>query len=556
MSEADTLEMLIKTVFPEVLNDPQVLEHTYPNRKLPLGAMVTRIAPSPTGFMHMGTVYMGLLSNQFANQTSGVSILRIEDTDKKREVEGSADFIAEAFQYYQIVFDEGETSSNAEKGDYGPYTQSRRLALYHTYIRFLLERGLAYLCFCTPDDLDSIRHKQESEGVNPGYYGKWAIWRERPIQDAYEELRNGKPYVVRLKSKGVAENNILVDDLIVGQRTLPENDRDIVLMKSDRLPTYHLAHVVDDHLMKTTHVLRGDEWLSSLPIHLQMFDMFGWIPPAYAHIAPINKIDGNSRRKLSKRKDPEASVSFFKDLGYPPEAFIEYLLNLANSDFEEWRKEYQTDSYRHFKLSFEKLKKSNGPLFDVVKLDSISRDVIARFSATEVYEKLSAWAELNDREFFAAMSAAPGYSQSILGIDRDGSNARKDIAKWSDVKSQIEYFFDANFQLSLSDALLVLENISVDEIKNVVIAFKETYHFEDSPDEWFNKIKRIASTSGYAVKARDLKKDPGAYKGTMSELVKVYRVLLTGKTQTQDLYSIMKVMGQERVFSRLSLVGV
>ena len=366
MSESDALKNISRFVFPEGLPSLAQLEDRFPPRQLPKDAMVTRVGPSPTGFMHIGTLYVGLLSHHFANQTGGICFLRIEDTDKKREVEGATDFISTAFNHFNINFDEGRTLNGQEHGAYGPYTQSQRMSIYHAYIRDMLDRGLAYLCFCTPEQIDEIRRTQESREMNLGYYGDWAEWRHRSPKDVHEALKAGKSYVIRLKSPGQTGKNIVVNDLLFGQRELPENCHDIVIMKSDRLPTYHLAHLVDDHLMRTTHVIRGDEWLTSLPTHVQLFEMMGWTPPAYAHVAPINKIDGTARRKLSKRRDPEASVGYFIDLGYPPETLLEYLLNLANSNFEDWRKENPTTHYQDFKLSFEKLANSNGDRKSVV----------------------------------------------------------------------------------------------------------------------------------------------------------------------------------------------
>ena len=554
MAESDTLTNISRIVFPEDLPSRAQLEKRFPLRQLPEGAMVTRCGPSPTGFMHIGTLYVGLLSHHFANQTGGICFLRIEDTDKRREVEGASDFISTAFHHFRINFDEGRMLDGREHGTYGPYTQSHRMAIYHAYIRDMLDRGLAYLCFCTPEELDATRRTQESREVNPGYYGEWAVWRHRSPREVLEALKAGKSYVIRLKSPGQSGKNVVVNDLLFGQRELPENCHDIVIMKADRLPTYHLAHVMDDHLMRTTHVIRGDEWLSSLPTHLQLYEMMGWTPPAYAHVAPINKIDGTARRKLSKRRDPEASVSYFIDLGYPPETLLEYLLNLANSNFEDWRKEHPTTHYRDFKLSIEKLANSNGPLFDFVKLDRISRDVIARFTASEIYERLLTWAETHDKVFAAKLGADQSYAKSILSIDRDGQNVRKDIAKWSDVKDQIAYFFDDDFYGAGVDPLAVLGNLTGDDVRQIVGEFVGTYSHQDCAEEWFIKIKRIAGVTGFAAKASDYKRNPDAYKGTVADMVKVFRVLLTGKPQSQDLYSIMQAMGQNRVLTRLGAV--
>lgn len=555
MNEPSRLAAVTAALFPQALPTPEELERLYPPRFLPDGAMVTRIGPSPTGFMHIGTLYVGLLSRQFALQSGGVSFLRIEDTDKKREVVGAVEFILRAFDHFGIEFDEGFTRDGIERGIYGPYTQSRRGPIYECFVRRLVERGNAYPCFCTPEELDAIRHEQQARGIRPGYYGAWAVWRHRTVEDVLAALHERKPFVIRFRSGGDVERRILVDDLLFGEREVPENDQDIVILKSDRLPTYHLAHVVDDHLMGTTHVVRGDEWLSSLPIHLQMFEVLGWPAPAYAHVAPINKVDGGSRRKLSKRKDPEASVGYFIELGYPPEALIDYLLNIANSNFEEWRKNHPEEDYRNFILSFERLRGSSGPLFDFPKLDSISREKVARLSSHELYDRVLAWARGHDPELAELLANDPDYGRRILAIERDGEKARKDIAKWSDVREGIEFFFDERFHLDLDTAVKLLGPIDADEVRAIVAAFKTSYAESDGRDEWFDKIKAIARARGFAEKAGDYKRNPDAYKGTVGDVAKVLRILLTGRTQTPDLHAVMRAMGLQRMLARLSIVA-
>jgi glutamyl-tRNA synthetase len=553
MPHSAALDEIIQTVFGDDLPDPAALERQYPPRVLPEGAMVTRVGPSPTGFMHIGTLYVGLLSYQLARQSSGVSFLRIEDTDKKREVEGALGFIQEAFDHYGIRFDEGLDAQGGDVGSYGPYTQSRRMKIYQAYVRALMQRGLAYLCFASPEELDALRQKQQARSTRPGYYGKWAIWRDRSEEDALAALREGKPYVVRFRSMGDIERKVMIDDLIFGERALAENDQDIVIMKSDRLPTYHLAHVVDDHLMRTTHVVRADEWLPSLTTHLQMFDALGWAPPRYAHIAPINKLDGGSRRKLSKRKDPEASVSYFMELGYPIEAVLEYLLNLANSNFEDWRKQNPATPWREFTLTFERLRNSSGPLFDFAKLDSISKDVVSRLSASELYDRIETWARRYDASFATLIASDADYVRKILSIERGGEKVRKDIAKWADVRDEIRYFFDSEFGMTLEAALPHLGKLQADDVRAIVQAFKATYQADDENAPWFDKIKAIARAHGFAESGGEYKRNPDAYKGMVADVAKVFRVLLTGKPQTPDLHALMKVMGQERVFARLSI---
>ncbi len=546
---------LIESIFSDSLLTLDELERKYPPRKLGEKAMVTRVGPSPTGFMHIGTLYTALLSERFAHQSNGVFFLRIEDTDKKREVAGAADFISEAFAHFKVPIDEGRDVSGAEHGLYGPYTQSARMSIYHSYVKHLLEQGNAYLCFCTVEDLARIREEQTIKKVRTGYYGEWALWRDRPINEVAEMLTAGKPYVIRFRANRDYDRKMVVEDLILGKRTLPENEQDIVIMKSDRLPTYHLAHVVDDHLMRTTHIIRGDEWLSSLPTHLQLFEVLGWQPPAYAHIAAIQKLENSSRRKLSKRKDPEANIGYFEEQGYPPEALIEYLLNLANSNFEDWRKANPQSHYSEFPLTFEKLQSSNGPLFDFKKLEDISRDILARLSAEELYGQAVEWAEKHDTPFAALLKEDPDYTKRILSIERGVPNARKDIRKLSDIKPEIDYFFDKHFQLTPSEVEEKLSSIPIDEVREIVKEFVDGYRPEDSKEEWLEKMKLIACNHGFAPSNAELKKNPTTFKGGMADVAKIFRVLLAGRIQTPDLYTIMQIMGRERVLRRLSIIS-
>lgn len=544
----DDLNTLVAALFPEDTLTLEALEQRYPPRDLPAGAMVTRVGPSPTGFMHIGTLYVGLICERFAHQTGGRFFIRIEDTDRKREVEGAADFIFDAFDHFGVQYDEG----GRHEGPYGPYTQSQRAFAYRAAVRHLLARGMAYPCFCTAEELDAQRALQQAQGARPGYYGKWAKWRDRPLSDVMEALAAGATPVIRFRSPGDIETKIEVDDLIYGRRTVAENDQDIVILKSEGLPTYHMAHVVDDHFMRTTHVIRGDEWLPSLPTHLQLFEALGWAPPAFAHIAPINKQDGGSKRKLSKRKDPEASVSYFVDLGYPTEALLEYLLNLANSNFEDWRRDHPAADYRDFVLSMEKLANSNGPLFDFVKLDNISRDVVARLSTPELRDRVITWARDHDPEFAARLEAEPDYSLRFLGIEREGPKVRKDIARWSDVRGEVDFFFDSVFDQTPLSLEAVADRLTPDDVRQLAQAFMATYDEGDGSEAWFDKIKAIARDHGFAEKAGDYKRNPEQYKGTVADVAKVYRVLLAGRPQTPDLYSVIQAMGRERVFARMS----
>ena len=535
--------------FPAHLLPPNELEDQYPKRYLPPKAMVTRIGPSPTGMMHIGTLYVGLLNSLIAEQSNGVSILRIEDTDKKRELAGATDFILESLEQYKITFDEGMKYND---GDYGPYHQSKRRHIYHTYVNQLVNSNQAYLCFCTPGDLENIRNEQRRTGARSGYYGTWAIWRNKPQVEVDTALMAGIPYVVRFKSPGSHDQKIAFDDLVFGKRETSENDHDIVIMKSDGLPTYHFAHVVDDHLMRTTHVIRGDEWLSSVPTHLQLFSALGWQPPKYAHIVPINKIDGKARRKLSKRKDPEASVEYFSKAGYPEEAILDYLMSLANSNFEAWRSKNLDSALSEFPLALEKLQSGSGPLFDFDKLDNISRETISRFSAETVFDRLASWAREYDPNFAGMMESHSTYTTEILDIERNQLKARKDFTKWSEFKGDISYFYDDWFSLDIEVMLGELSFVSIEELAKITAEFAEHFDVSDGKGVWFDKIKKVAAANNFALKPKDLKTNPTIYNGTVAHVAKIFRVLLTGLPNSPDLYSIMQVMGSERVLARIS----
>lgn len=552
-------------VFKKSLMSLEDLENLNPERNLPEGAMVTRVGPSPTGMMHIGTLYVGRICAHLAKQTRGVSILRIEDTDKKREVEGATEFVVKSFYDFGITFNEGiryrhktedsmELSPVYESGYYGPYKQSDRRSIYHAYIKHLLDNDMAYLCFSTPEELDEMRRNQRISKSRPGYYGKWALWRNRSEEETLKALEEGKPFVIRFKSNGNYDQKFSFEDLIFGKRELPENDIDIVLMKSDGLPTYHLAHVVDDHLMRTTHVIRGDEWFSSIPTHLQLFDAFNWKAPAYAHIAPINKMDGTSKRKLSKRKDPEASVEFFEKQGYPKEAILDYLMTLSDAKFEAWKNENPEMSSWDFEITMKGLQGSNGPLFDFDKLNNISKNYIAKLTSQEVYYDAFYWAKKHDPELADKMKNNLSDVHNILSIERSGPNVRKDIAKWEDIKEEIEYFFDDTFSLQKEEALEKINYLSPEELKNVVTDFLADYDPKDEKDIWFGKIKQLAEKHGFALRPKDYKKNPEAYKGNVADVAKIFRILLTGKERTPDLHAIMLVMGLEKVEKRLSLV--
>ncbi|MFZ2038361.1 MAG: glutamate--tRNA ligase [Minisyncoccia bacterium] len=544
-------KLIAAKLFPEVKLTIEEIEKKYPPRNLPAGAMVTRLGPSPTGFMHIGHLASALADYRLAKQTNGVFYLRIEDTDQKREIEGASKVIIDSLTRYDLLPDEGETKVGEEIGAYGSYKQSKRLDYYHTYTKWLVENNLAYPCFLTSEELEKIHESQEQAKIRPGYRGEWAIWRDKEDEEILSELDAKTPFVIRFRSNGNFENKIKVTDMIRGERELSENDLDLVLLKSDGYPTYHLAHVIDDHLMKTTHVLRGDEWLSSLPIHLQLFKAFGWSAPEYGHLSPMQKIDeGGSRRKISKRKDPEANVQFYSDAGYPPVAMIEYLLNLYNSNFEDWRKANPTTPNSEFKLDVKKFSLS-GALFDENKLLDISKNIIASMEANAVNHSAWRWATMHDPDFAKLLSRDIEYTQAIFGIERGGPTGRKDIGKWSDVKKEVGYFFDELFCLNPEDAKKILGDFDWETVKEAGKKLIEDYNENDIKDVWFDHIKKIADSLGYASSAKEFKNDPSKYKGQVGDVARIYRVLLTGRTISPDLHQVMKVLGKERVVRRL-----
>lgn len=531
------------------------IEKRYPPRQLSDSQYVTRIAPSPTGFMHIGGIYAALISERFAHQSNGVFILRIEDTDTKREIEGATDLIIRSLGEYGLVVDEGPVNENEETGAYGPYTQSKRKDIYQAYVKQLLEKGLAYPCFCTEEEIEAMRERQTKAGGRPGYYGLWARDRNLTEEQVKANLDAGKPFVIRFKSPGKYINKIAVEDILRGKRFFPENDLDIVILKSDGLPTYHFAHIVDDHLMGTTHVVRGDEWLSSLPLHVQLFDAMGWKAPKYGHIAPIQKLDEGARRKLSKRKDPEANVAFYGEKGYPKEAVIDYLMNLANSDFEDYKKANPDKTYKDFDFKISKLNNS-GPLLDFVKLEDISKEFIATLSCDELYDRLYQWAAKYDPEMQKRLDANSAYFKQILDIERSNCDrVRKDYVTFSGIWDEIRYFFDEEFVLTKDDVVKLVPNLSMENMQEIVKAFVSTYDENDDKNEWFAKVKDFALANGYAKNPKEYSKNPEAYKGSVSDVATVLRVLIAGRTNSPDLCSIMKVLGKERTLKRLNIIN-
>lgn len=541
---------LADLLFPHIDKTPEYYENLYPERDLSEGAKVTRVAPSPTGFVHMGALYAATIPERLAHQSGGVFFLRIEDTDKKRELEGGVSEIVNSFAHYEVRFDEGMTGEHTEKGIYGPYKQSERGEIYQTFAKMLVEKDLAYPCFCTEEDLNAIRAKQEELKQNPGYYGEYAKYRNASLEEVKEALAQGKSFVLRLKSPGSPENRIIIDDLIKGMVEMPENIQDIVLLKSDGIPTYHFAHAIDDHLMRTTHVIRGDEWLSSAPVHYQLFQVLGWPKPHYAHVPPVLKMEGTSKRKLSKRKDPEAAVSYYNEQGYPVESVREYLLTLINSNYEEWRMENPIISNENFVVDLGKMG-TGGALFDLLKLTDISKDRIALMTANQVYDLTYAWAKQFDEELADQMKNNEAYSRAIFNIERGGEKPRKDISKWSDVRGYLNYFFDAWFEELTANGYEFPESLSKEDVKLVLEAYKNSYNKEDDKDTWFDRAKDTAEGLGFARDAKTYKKNKESFKGHIGDFMSVVRIAISGRKNTPDLYDILNVMGEDRLKARL-----
>ena len=539
---------LANLIFPEA-KEISYYEEKYPERNLPEGAIVTRFAPSPTGFVHIGGLYQCVIARKLANQSKGVFFLRVEDTDQKREVENGVIGIIDSLKEFGLEPDEGMTSEDDWKGNYGPYKQSLRKEIYQAYAKYMISMGKAYPCFCTPEEVDEIRAKQETAKVRPGYYGVWAKCRTITVEEAIKRIQAGEKYIIRFKSPGREDRKIKHHDVIKGNVDFPENDQDIVIIKADGLPTYHFAHAVDDHLMRTTHVIRGDEWLSSVPLHLQLFHELGFKAPKYAHIAPIMKNDEGNKRKLSKRKDPEAAVSYYAEEGIPEEAVKEYLLNIANSSFENWRRANKEASIDEFELQLNKMSVS-GALFDMVKLLDVSKTVISKMTAEEVYNNAMEWAEKHDTEL-KDLLADKEYALKVFGIERGNKKPRKDIAKWSDVMENISYMYEEEFEKDTSEYPYQVINDKEDIDKILKLYVEKYYDENDDKQAWFDKIKELSGELGYAKEVKEFKANPDMYKAHVGDVSTVLRVALTKRTNTPDMYEIMQVLGKDAVVRRL-----
>ncbi len=538
------MKELAELLFPHIDKNIEYYETKYPKRRLPDDAFVTRFAPSPTGFVHMGSLYAAFLSQQLAKQTGGIFFLRIEDTDHKREVEHGIEAILSDLEQFQIEPFEGP---NKLGGEYGPYIQSERKEIYHTFAKYLVEKGLAYPCFCTKEDLDEQRRNQEQNKERTGYYKEFARCRSLTLEEIKSKLERNTPYVLRLKSTGSFQNKIKVEDSIKGTMTFPENDMDIVLLKQDGLPTYHFAHVVDDYLMHTNLVVRGDEWLPSLPVHLELFSHLGKQPPKYAHLAPLQKKEGTSIRKLSKRYDKECSLKFYFEEGYPILAVKLYLATILNSNFEEWYTETKDSNIDHFTFQFSKMA-SGGSLFDLAKLENISKTYFSLKKAEDLYDEIVSYYDIYDREFSSLLKTNRDQTIAFLNIEREGPRPRRDIAKYKDVKEEFSYFFDSlfmkehpyqNVELTKEDLVLIEEYITT------------CYNEQDSEEEWMRKLKEHALKYNYADSVKKYKENKEAYLGHFGDVCTKLRMIVTGRTNTPNIYNILKILGKKRVEERL-----
>ena len=537
-------------LFPEVSAVPQDLEEKYPPRALPEGARVTRFSPSPTGYLHIGGLFGALADYMTAKATGGVFYLRIEDTDKKREIEDGVSGILEGLRAFGITPDEGVTGFDSETGAYGPYTQSKRVEIYHIVAKDLVRRGLAYPCFCTADELTALREQQEKDGaLIRGYFGKYAKCRDLSDEEIEANLRAGKPYVLRFRSDGDENRRVRFDDIVRGKIEFPENIIDEVLLKSDGVPTYHFAHVCDDHFMRTTHVLRGEEWLSSVPKHIALFKACGFRAPKYAHTPLVLKIDEQDgiKRKISKRKDPEAAVSYFVDSGYPKEALIEYLMTLLNSNFEDWRRANPEADIYSFPFNLKKMSVS-GALFDLAKLNDISKTVISRMDAQTVFDRTLEWAKTYDKEYAALLENDPQKALGMMALDRGGKKPRKDIAMWSQVRSYFSYMYPALYEKDYT----LPENISAADAAAILHDYSQVWSPADEKDVWFEKIKALCAPHGFTPNVKEYKQNPDAFKGHVGDVSTVIRIAVTGRTNTPDLCTILQLLGEEIVHARLA----
>lgn len=543
---------LADLLFPHITKSPADYEEIFPERQLPAGAKVTRLGPSPTGFIHLGNLYGAFVDERLAHQSGGTFYLRIEDTDDKRYVDGAVEVIINSLRFFDINFDEGATI-DGHIGNYGPYYQSQRGEIYQCFAKQLVEKGQAYPCFLTSEELEEIHAKQESNKENFGIYGKWAVNRNLSFEEIEENIKSGKTYVIRLKSDGNHElqaedaKTISVEDGIRGTLTMPENNQDVVILKANGIPTYHFAHVIDDHFMRTTHVVRGAEWLPSLPIHVELFEKLGFEMPVFCHTAQLMKLDeeGN-KRKLSKRKDPELSLDYYRNEGYHPAAVREYLMTILNSNFEEWRIANPDASIDEFEFTVEKMSNS-GALFDLNKLNDICKDVLVKIPASELCTFMKDWSKEFKPEIVALFEGNEEYIERILDLGREGAKPRKDLIYAKQIFEFISYFFDDYFKIEDENP----ENVSDEDAKAILTAYLNSYDHNDDQSVWFDKIRNIGSDLGYAAKPKDYKKNPDQYKGHVGDVSTVIRIAVMGRSQSPDIWEIQQILGEERTRNRI-----
>ena len=541
---------LANVIYPNVTKTIYDYEVIYKERNLPEGAIVTRFAPSPTGFVHMGSLLTAFIASKMPKDTNGVFYLRIEDTDGKRTVENGISGILYDLKNFDIIPDEGVISETEEIGNYGPYIQSKRIDIYNTFAKYLVENDYAYPCFCSSEDLENIRKIQEETKDRIGYYGKYAKCRNISIEEKIKRIQNNEKYVLRLKSTGDYNKKITINDCVRGKIEFPENDIDHVLIKSDGIPVYHFAHVIDDHLMRTTHVFRGEEWLSSTPLHMELFNKLKFKVPKYAHLGLVMKIDEDgSRRKLSKRKDPEAAVEYYHKLGIPIEAVKLYLLTIANSNFEAWYDTNKGVDISKFKLDFKKISAS-GTLFDIEKLNNISKNYISRLTAKEVYDGLLTWTNEFDKDFYDLLVKYDEYSINVLNIERERKKPRKDYGSYSEIKKNIWYMYDELFNDS------VYNNVELNENTNneILLDYINNYYDElDDEETWYNKLKELAKKYNFASEVKEYKENPNNYNGHIGDICEFIRVITTSLTKTPSLYEILKLLGKDRIEKRINM---
>ena len=543
-------QKLADLLFPEVVNTPEYYEEKFPYRKLPNKAEVTRMAPSPTGFIHLGNLYSALADERIAHRNGGVFYLRIEDTDEKRKVDGAVDTVINVLRYFNIEFDEGAGFDDTDpRNAYGPYFQRQRVEIYHTYAKSLVERGLAYPCFCTEEELDKVRAKQEEDKVLTGYYGEYATCRNLSYEEIEANIKAGKPYVLRLRSQGSPDKEITFVDAIKGEIKLPENIHDIVLLKKDGIPTYHFAHAIDDHLMRTTTVVRGGEWLASAPIHYELFHLLGFKMPAYAHTAHLMKFDEETggKRKLSKRKDPELSLDYYRKDGYHPYTMKVYLLTLLNSNFEEWHEKFPDKDINEFPFSVEKMNQS-GALFDKDKLHNICKNELSKLSEEELYDFLYDWAKENEPEnvekWFGDREKMLQILRLYMGVG--AKRRRKDLMYAKQIFELISYFFDGESAEEMDEFKL-----DEDMVSKILKSYLAKYDHNDDNSVWFNKLKEIADEHGFASDMKAYKANPENFKGNVSDIAEAVRIAVTGRANTPDLWTIVHIMGEEQMTERI-----